>query len=32
MRLYYAVFVALVLAPMLVAAQEHLGIYEDRWR
>ena len=30
MRLHYAVFVALVLAPVLVTAQENLGAYEDR--
>jgi len=30
MRLYYAVLVALVIAPVLVTAQEHLGTYEDR--
>jgi uncharacterized protein (TIGR02246 family) len=30
MRLHYAVFVALLLAPVLVTAQEHLGTYEDR--
>jgi len=30
MRLQYVVFVALVLAPVLVTAQEHLGTYEDR--
>jgi uncharacterized protein (TIGR02246 family) len=30
MRLHYAVFVALLIAPMLVDAQEHLGTYEDR--
>ena len=30
MRLYYAVFVALAIAPVLVTAQEHLGAYEDR--
>ena len=30
MRLYYAVLVALVIAPVLVIAQEHLGTYEDR--
>jgi uncharacterized protein (TIGR02246 family) len=30
MRLHYAVFVALVIVPVLVTAQEHLGTYEDR--
>jgi uncharacterized protein (TIGR02246 family) len=30
MRLYCAVFVALLIAPALVNAQEHLGTYEDR--
>jgi uncharacterized protein (TIGR02246 family) len=30
MRLHYAVFVALLIAPVLVTAQEHLGTYEDR--
>ena len=30
MRLQYVVFVALVLAPVLVTAQENLGAYEDR--
>jgi uncharacterized protein (TIGR02246 family) len=30
MRLYHAVFVALLIAPVLVSAQEHLGAYEDR--
>jgi uncharacterized protein (TIGR02246 family) len=30
MRLHYAVFVALLIAPALVTAQEHLGTYEDR--
>ena len=30
MRLYYAVLVASVIAPVLVTAQEHLGTYEDR--
>ena len=30
MRLQYVVFVALVLAPVLVTAQENLGTYEDR--
>jgi uncharacterized protein (TIGR02246 family) len=30
MRLNYSVFVALLIAPVLVTAQEHLGAYEDR--
>jgi uncharacterized protein (TIGR02246 family) len=30
MRLHYAVFVALLIAPVLVTAQDHLGAYEDR--
>ncbi len=30
MRLHQAVFVALLIAPVLVTAQEHLGTYEDR--
>jgi hypothetical protein len=30
MRLHPAVLVALIIAPTLVAAQEHLGAYEDR--
>jgi uncharacterized protein (TIGR02246 family) len=30
MRLYFAVFAALVIAPVLVVAQEQLGTYEDR--
>ena len=30
MRLYYAVLVASVIAPVLVTAQEQLGTYEDR--
>jgi uncharacterized protein (TIGR02246 family) len=30
MRLYLAVFVALLIAPVLVTAQEYLGTYEDR--
>jgi uncharacterized protein (TIGR02246 family) len=30
MRLHYAVFVALLVAPVLVTAQEHLGTCEDR--
>jgi uncharacterized protein (TIGR02246 family) len=30
MRLHYAVFIALVIAPVLVTAQERLGTYEDR--
>jgi ketosteroid isomerase-like protein len=30
MRLHYAVFVALLIAPVLVTAQENLGTYEDR--
>ena len=30
MRLHYAVFVALLIAPVLVTAQEHIGTYEDR--
>ena len=30
MRLHYAVFVALLFAPMLVIAQESLGTFEDR--
>jgi hypothetical protein len=28
--LHYTVFVALLIAPVLVTAQEHLGAYEDR--
>jgi uncharacterized protein (TIGR02246 family) len=30
MRLHYAVFAALFIAPALVTAQENLGTYEDR--
>ncbi|MFC1493855.1 nuclear transport factor 2 family protein [Thermodesulfobacteriota bacterium] len=30
MRLYHSVFVVLLIAPVLVTAQENLGIYEDR--
>jgi uncharacterized protein (TIGR02246 family) len=30
MRLHYAVFVALLIAPVLATAQENLGTYEDR--
>ena len=30
MQLHHAVFVALLIAPVLVTAQEHLGTYEDR--
>ena len=30
MRLYHAVLVALLIAPVLVTAQEDLGTYEDR--
>jgi uncharacterized protein (TIGR02246 family) len=30
MRLHYAVFVALLIAPVHVTAQENLGTYEDR--
>jgi uncharacterized protein (TIGR02246 family) len=30
MRLHYAVFVALLIAPVLVTAQDNLGTYEDR--
>lgn len=30
MRLHHAVFVALLIAPVFVTAQEHLGTYEDR--
>jgi uncharacterized protein (TIGR02246 family) len=30
MRLHYAVFIAILIAPVLVTAQEHLGTYEDR--
>jgi uncharacterized protein (TIGR02246 family) len=30
MRLHYTVFVTLLIAPVLVTAQEHLGSYEDR--
>ena len=30
MRLHHAFFVALLIAPVLVSAQEHLGTYEDR--
>src|SRR5215510_3368686 len=30
MRLHHAAFFALLIAPMLVTAQENLGTYEDR--
>ena len=30
MRLYHAVFVALLIAPVIVTAQDNLGAYEDR--
>ena len=30
MRMHYAVFVAVFIAPVLVTAQENLGTYEDR--
>jgi hypothetical protein len=30
MRMHHAVFFALLLAPVPVTAQEHLGAYEDR--
>ena len=30
MRLHHAVFVALLITPILVTAQENLGKYEDR--
>ena len=30
MRLHYAVFVALLIAPVLATAQENIGTYEDR--